>query len=99
MQSESISSLKKKDLYNYFLARRIQYYKETGQTLGYTRCSEELTILKRSKDYLWLNEVDKFTLQNTLRDLDTAFVNFYRERRKRNNKQGYPKFKKKHSSK
>ena len=86
-------------VYNYFLARRITCYKETGATMGYAKCSEEMTLLKQSKDYLWLNEVDKFALQNSLRDLDTAFVNFFRERGKGNAKQGYPKFHKKHVQK
>jgi len=82
-------------VYNHFLARRSAHYKETGETLGYARCSGELTILKQSKEYLWLNEVDKFALQNSLRDLDKAFVNFFREQAKGNPGQGYPKFHKK----
>ena len=56
-------------------------------------------MLKQDKDHLWLNEVDKFALQNSLRDLDTAFVNFFRERQKGNTRQGYPKFHKKHDQK
>ncbi len=69
-------------VYNYFLARRRKYYEETGETLGYSKCNLELTLLKQDKDHLWLNEVDKFALQNSLRDLDTAFVNFFREQGK-----------------
>ncbi len=86
-------------VYNHFLARRSAHYKETGATLGYPKCSEELTILKQCKEYLWLNEVDKFALQNSLRDLNTAFVNFFREQAKGNTRQGYPKFHKKHDQK
>ena len=86
-------------VYNYFLARRRKYYEETGETLGYSKCNLELTLLKQDKDHLWLNEVDKFALQNSLRDLDTAFVNFFREQGKGNTKQGYPKFHKKHGQK
>jgi putative transposase len=85
-------------VYNYFLARRSKYYEETGETLGYTKCSEELTLLKQTKEHLWLNEVDKFALQNSLRNLDTAFVNFFRECQRGNIKQGYPNFKKKHGN-
>lgn len=86
-------------IYNYFLARRTEHYQETGKTLGYTKCSKELTLLKQSKEYLWLNEVDKFALQNSLRDLNTAFVNFFRECQKGNTSQGYPKFHRKHDHK
>ena len=86
-------------VYNYFLARRNEHYKETGETMGYSKCSEELTLLKQSKEYLWLNEVDKFALQNSLRDLNTAFVDFFRERKKGNVKHGYPKYHKKHGQK
>jgi putative transposase len=86
-------------VYNYFLARRSKYYEETGTTLGYSKCNLELTLLKQSEGCLWLNEVDKFALQNSLRDLDTTFKNFFRERQKGNTKQGYPNFKKKHGNK
>ncbi len=85
-------------VYNLFLARRSKHYEKTGENFGYCKCSEELTLLKQSKEHLWLNEVDKFALQNSLRNLDTAFVNFFRERQKGNIKQGYPNFKKKHGS-
>ena len=79
-------------VYNYFLSRRTEHYEKTGQTLGYTKCSGELTQLKQSKEHLWLNEADKFALQNSLRDLAVAFENFFRERQKGNTDQGYPKF-------
>lgn len=48
---------------------------------------------------MWLQEVDKFALQNSLRDLNTAYNNFFREIAKGNKKQGFPKFKSKHKSK
>ena len=38
-------------------------------------------------------------MQNAFRDLDTAFVNFFREQKKGNAKQGYPQFHKKHDQK
>ncbi len=86
-------------VYNYFLDKRITAYKENGESLGYSKCSALLTELKQDKDYLWLQEVDKFALQNSLRDLNTAYQNFFREVTKRNKKQGFPKFKSKHKSK
>ena len=80
-------------VYNHFLERRTEAYKAEGRCMGYNECSEELTRLKESADTRWLAEVDKFALQNSLRDLDTAFVNFFEGRA------GYPRFKSKHRSK
>ena len=49
-----------------------------------------MTHLKKSLE--WLREVDATALQSSLRDLDTAFQNFFR-RVKRGEKPGYPRFK------
>jgi putative transposase len=86
-------------VYNYFLDQRIKAYQEDGTSLGYSKCSALLTQLKRDKDHLWLQEADKFALQNSLRDLSTAFKNFFRELAQGNKKQGFPKFKSKRKSK
>ncbi len=86
-------------VYNYFLDMRIRTYQDNGKGLNHNACSALLTQLKRDKDHLWLLEVDKFALQNSLRDLNTAYNNFFRERAKGNTKQGFPKFKSKHRSK
>lgn len=51
-----------------------------------------MTQLKKSLD--WLHEVDATALQSSLRDLDTAFQNFFR-RVKQGEKPGYPRFKSK----
>ncbi len=50
-----------------------------------------LTSLKKQKPFL--KDVDKFALQNALKDLDRAYKNFFAGRA------NYPKFKRKHSSK
>ena len=36
-----------------------------------------LTNLKKEKE--WLKEIDKFALQNSLKDLDRTYQNFFRE--------------------
>ena len=51
-----------------------------------------MTQLKKSLE--WLREPDKWALQNSMRDLETAFQNFFR-RVKRGEKPGYPRFKSK----
>ena len=79
-------------VYNYYLAVRIEAYKERGETMNYVACSNNMTSLK--KELEWLKEVDATALQSSLRDLDTAFQNFFRGIKKGQNI-GYPKFKSK----
>jgi putative transposase len=86
-------------VYNRFLARRKQLYSFEQKTLNYSGCSQELTQLKKEID--WLKEVDKFALQNSLRNLETAYKNFFADLKKPKQKRrfGFPKFKKKHGFK
>lgn len=79
--------------YNFFLARRSSEYKENGKSLGYVACAKELTVLK--KDLPWLGEVDSTALQSSLRDLNSAFQNFFRRVKQGQKPYGYPRFKKK----
>ena len=55
---------------------------------------KDLTSLKKQEKTIWLREVDATALQSSLRDLDTAYQNFFR-RVKKGEKPGYPKFKSK----
>ena len=85
-------------IYNHFLAMKIELYKTDQKSLSYNKCSELLTELKKEKE--WLKEVDKFSLQNSIKDLNRAYQNFFREHKKANTNQGFPKFKsKKHNHK
>ena len=81
-------------VYNYYLDRRIKAYQQNKTTMNCNACSADLTKLKQEKP--WLKEVDKFALQNALKDLDRAFQNFFREIKKGNKNQGFPKLKSKH---
>ena len=74
-------------VYNYFLSRKIELYKSTGESLSNTQCSRLLTELK--SELIWLKEVDKCALQNSLKDLDNAYKKFFKEHT------GFPKFKSK----
>ena len=74
-------------VYNYYLAKRVEAYKAEGKTLSFYDCSKDLTSLKQELE--WLREPDKCALQNTLRDLDSAYKNFFKEH------SGFPKFKSK----
>ncbi|CAK7082826.1 IS200/IS605 family element RNA-guided endonuclease TnpB [Tissierella sp.] len=83
-------------VYNYFLAIRIELYKTEQKSLFYNKCSDILTQLKKEKE--WLKESDKFALQNSLKDLDSAYKNFFKEIKKSNSNQGFPKFKSKRNN-
>lgn len=82
-------------VYNYYLNKRIELYKSNKQSMNYNACSANLTVLKQQLP--WLKEIDKFALQNALKDLDRAYQNFFREIKKGNKDQGFPKFKSKHN--
>lgn len=82
-------------VYNYFLAQRKELYDTTGNSIGYTGQSRLLTQLKKSR--LWLQEPDKFALQNSLKDLDRAYRNFF-GRVRAGKAFGYPRFKRKHDN-
>ena len=73
-------------VYNHFLGLKQELYNKEKKSMSYSECSKELTVLKKEKE--WLKNVDKFSLQNSLKDLDKAYKNFF-------NGKGYPKFKSK----
>ena len=79
-------------VYNHFLAKRREQYAEDKTTLNYNACSALMTSMK--KEIEWLREVDATALQSSIRDLDTAYQNFFR-RVKRGEKPGSPHFKSK----
>jgi len=81
-------------VYNNYLAKRIELYKSEQKSMNYNACSADLTNLKQEN--IWLKEIDKFALQNSLKDLDRAYQNFFREVKNGNKDQGFPKFKSKH---
>ena len=70
-------------------------YNAEGKTLNYNDCSCELTEMKIEVE--WLREPDATALQSSLRDLDSAYKNFFR-RVKNGEKPGFPKFKRKRDS-
>ena len=83
-------------VFNRFLEEKIRVFKETGQSLSYCKCSKMLTKIKTQEDAVWLAEVEAAALQQSLRNLDRAFVNFSKRRKQG---VGFPNFKKKKSRK
>lgn len=64
-------------VYNHFLAERIRAYKEEGVCLSCYQTQKQLTALKRDKDHLWLAGIDSMALQESLKNLDRAYKNFF----------------------
>ena len=62
-------------VYNHFLGLKQELYNKEKKSMSYNQCSKALTILKQEKE--WLKDVDKFSLQNSLKDLDKAYENFF----------------------
>jgi len=79
-------------VHNTMLVKRIELYREKGETLNYAALCRALTELKQ--DLEWLYEADNTALQSALQDLIAAYQHFYR-RNKNGEKPGYPKFKSK----
>lgn len=76
-------------VYNRALAARTEAWYERQERIGYCQSSAMLTEWKKQDDLKFLNEVSCVPLQQALRNLQTAFTNFFAGRAK------YPKFKKK----
>ena len=77
-------------IYNKGLEKRIADYKN-GVKTNYCQTSKMLTELKRTDEFAFLKTCDSVALQTSLRDLDSAFVNFFKKLAK------YPRFKSKHN--
>ena len=76
-------------VYNWALALRTNSYYQDNKSLNYTDTSNALTKLKKDPEKPWLKQVSSVPLQQGLRHLNTAFLNFFKGKTK------YPKFKKK----
>ena len=77
-------------VYNHWLDRKIKQYEEDKTVVTYNVCAKEMAELKKTEEYSFLREVDSISLQQSLRHLDTAFQNFFRQP-----KTGFPRFKSK----
>jgi len=78
-------------IYNKGLDMRDKAYKN-GEKVNYTQTSAMLTNLKSNDNFSFLKLVDSIALQQSLRDLDRAYQNFFKKRAK------FPQFKSKHNN-
>ena len=74
-------------VYNKYLAKRIEMYEANKETFSYVQCANDMKQLKSELELL--KEVDSTALQSSLRDLDMAYLKFFKEHSE------YPKFKSK----
>jgi putative transposase len=77
-------------VYNWALRLKTDAYYQRGERMYYEHLSQALTSLKKQEDQAWLKDVSAVPLQQALRHLDRAFLNFFEGRAQ------YPTFKKKH---
>lgn len=75
-------------IYNKGLAMRNDAV-ASHQKVKYAQTSSMLTELKKQDDFAFLKDVDSIALQQSLRDLERGFKNFFEKRT------GYPRFKSK----
>jgi putative transposase len=76
-------------VYNWGLAERISYYEKEKKTLGYVK--QAVLLTEKKSELLWLCAASCVALQQSLRNLDVAFSNFFKCLKKK--KVGFPKFK------
>lgn len=77
-------------VYNWALERKIRTYEATGKSISRRELQDQLVKMKR-EEKKWLKEVNSQTLLAALKDLESAFTNFFDKRA------GFPKTKKKYS--
>lgn len=77
-------------IFNFFLNQRITEYQTNSKSLSIYDNYKELTSLKGVDDFNWLREVNSQSLQDSLKNLDASFKNFFKH------KSGFPNFKSKH---
>ena len=79
-------------IYNWGLDRKKNAWTNEKKSIGYLQLARELTLLKNDSEHGWLKDVANESLQQSLRNLDNAYTQFFKA------KKGFPKFKsKKHS--
>lgn len=78
-------------VYNQTLAYRIELYQTQGKSMSKFDCSEYVNKVLKPQ-YEFLLEPDKFSLINSVWNMDSAYQNFFKFQR------GYPKFKSKHDN-
>ena len=79
-------------VYNRALDVKKTAYSETGKSIATNDLIKMIPTWKRAPETSWLAQADSKALQQSIRDLDSAYRNFFRRVRE-GQKPGFPKFK------
>ena len=79
-------------VYNRALDVKKTAYSETGKSIATNDLIKMIPAWKRDSETSWLAQADSMALQQSVRDLDRAYKNFFRRVRE-GGKPGFPKFK------
>ena len=80
-------------IYNWGLDKKTKAWTNEKKSISYFDLAKELTQLKQTEEHKWLNDIPNVCLQQSLRNLDNAYTQFFKA------KKGFPKFKSKRHSK
>ena len=80
-------------IYNWTLARQEENYKNGGKFISDNDLRKELTILKKTEEYKWLNEVSNNVAKQAVKDACNAYKRFFKSQSEK------PKFKSRRKSK
>ena len=80
-------------IYNWGLDIKTKTWTNEHKSVSYFELAHELTALKQTDEYAWLKEVPNECLQQSLRNLDNAYTQFFKA------KKGFPNKKSKKLSK
>ena len=78
-------------VYNHVLSYRKEIYEKESKCLSKLDCNNYCNHVLKDK-FIWLREVDKFALTNSIYNMDNAYKKFFKENA------GYPKYKSKHNN-
>lgn len=76
-------------VYNNVLSYRNDMFRNQKKYIGKFECTKYMVDILKS-EFEWLREVDKYSLQNSIFDMDIAYQKFFKKQG------GFPKFKSKH---
>lgn len=92
-------------VYNWGLRKKINQYKKyknhsnkRKRVLSNYDLQKQLPYIKKIEKLQWLNEAGSLSLIFALRNLDSAYRNFFRRIKKSDKQKGFPKFKSKYAS-
>jgi len=80
-------------IYNHYLGKRIEQYEKDKSIYSLFEAAKDLTTLKKTEGYEWLNEADVAALGYAMCDVDNAFKRFFKNVKKGNVAPGFPNFK------